>query len=62
MIENHDIKDVISIIDLEKINRFSRILDQNLKNDKVIKFYNEILDEIERLVNYIAIIEEDNIQ
>ena len=62
MNENFDINDIIKLIDLEKINRFSNFFNQNIKNDKIINFYNDILAEIEKMVRYIAAIEEDNLQ
>lgn len=48
------------MIDIDKINRFTELIEKTVNNDKIIAFYNEILSQIENMIGYIDQLEEDN--
>jgi hypothetical protein len=49
------------IIDFDKINRFTKFAERNL-SPQGVKFYNELLDEVVKLVEYTSTLEMDNEQ
>lgn len=57
-----DISVIKEMIATDKINRFSKLIDTLHLPEKVIRFYNDILVEIEIMIGYIAQLEIDNFQ
>ena len=50
------------IFDIDKINRFTAHLQRFTSNEKVLRFYDELLSEIDIMHSYIDQVEMDNYQ